>query len=133
MRSLFLSCLRYFPLLSHNNPRNAVRVPGSESYSVSVLVVSAGEADHVQHHTCLRASACKLLRKHPPCPHTFRSQLRWRRPAARSPTNHRNTRVGLNPPPPAAPQNHAAAAANVKFTERKARERAAAHCSTCMR
>jgi hypothetical protein len=31
--------------------------------------------------------------------------------------------------------NLAAAAANVKFTERcrKARERAAAHCSTCMR
>jgi hypothetical protein len=33
----------------------------------------------------------------------------------------------------ATPQNHAAAAANVEFTERKARERAAAHCSTCMR
>jgi hypothetical protein len=36
-------------------------------------------------------------------------------------------------PVPQPPKSHAAAAANVKFTERKARERAAAHCSTCMR
>jgi hypothetical protein len=89
---------------------------------------------------CLHTSPCKLPPVNPrpaltPSPRNRVGIGARAAPqhAAPQPHNRLSTRVALHHPHLS--PNHAAAAANVKFTERcrKARERAAAHCSTCMR
>ena len=99
----------------------------------------AGGGD-VEHHNACSTSPCKLLPVNPrpalaPSPRNRVGVGPRAEPPQRAspqPHNSLNTRVAPHPPHPS-PQNRAAAAANVKFTERKARERAAAHCSTCRR
>ena len=91
------------------------------------------QVEAIEHHNACSTSPCKLLPVNPrPALTTSpRNRVGVCARAAPQHLNHLNRRVVQHPPLPQ--KNHAAAAAHVKFTERKARERAAAHCSTCMR